>query len=99
MESPVLDRKRGKRFRTNDFNENQKVKGILFFLYDKGFRDAKDEHLIIRHYCIERKIELPVKRPIEFACVEIQKDFNSFREWFKVKYIEPRSGCQESKIK
>lgn len=74
----VAHRKRGKRYKLTEFTVAQKVKGVMFYLHDKGFKDAKEAHLVIKKYCAENQIELPEKKSIIVACCKIQEDFKSF---------------------
>lgn len=82
----IIQRHRGKRFSKNQFTNYQKVKGVMFYLYDKGFRDAKDAHRIILEYIKTYEIILTGKRKIEEACVAIQDNFPLFINWFKEVY-------------
>lgn len=78
----ITQRHRGKRYKLKQFNKKQQVKGIMFFLYDKGITRPQDAHAMIRCYCNFAGIELPNKRSIIYACVEIQKNFGVFLKWF-----------------
>ena len=91
----VINRKRGKSKIQSEFTDKQKVKGVMFFLYDKGYTDAKQAHLIIRHYCIVKKIITPEQSPIVFACVEIQKDFSSFLNFTNEFYNRKQSNGKD----
>ena len=82
----ISDRQRGKRRRLEQFNDNQKMKGVLFFLHDKGFKNSQAAHVVIREYYLEIGFKLTNKKPIKRACVEIQNDFGKFLNWFKNVY-------------
>lgn len=81
----IKSRKRGKRYKQKEFTDEQKLKGVMFYLYDKGYKDAKDVHKIIALYCVDvLKFEFggSGKGWVKECSIEIQKDFKSF-----IKYV------------
>lgn len=75
----LSDRKRGKRYKQTKFSDYQKMRGVMFYLHDKGYTNAEAAHKFIRKYAEEElQIELPSKRWVMAACMEIQKDFIRF---------------------
>lgn len=85
-ENRIHFRKRGKRFKNKNFTENQKVKGVMFYLYDKGHKNPQEAHGIIYEFCIFAGIVLPDKRKIVFACGKIQENFPIFLNWYNARH-------------
>ncbi len=60
----------------------KKLNGICIYLRDKGLTEAKDQHDVIRLYIVYMQWETHPTRPVLEASVKIQKDFQTFINWF-----------------
>lgn len=94
MEISVINRKRGKRFVQKEFTPEQQMKGVMFWLYDKGHRDATSGHKVIREFSIWSGLN----KNIPDTCCEIQKCFTIFTTWYNERYKSDSRGNQIYKI-
>lgn len=79
----IETRKRGVRFVKSDFDDSQKLNGVMLYLYDKGYKDPKKAHEIIKEYG-DSIDHVPVpKANILSIALKIQDNFPSFVTWFK----------------
>lgn len=83
----LAKRLRGVRFTRSDFGERQKLNGVCFYLYDKGFKNAQDQHWVIKLYVVYMQWDIPAKKHVLRACVRIQEDFESFTVWFTMFHL------------
>lgn len=79
----IIRRKRGARFIHNTFSEKHQVNGVMYYLYDKGYKHAEKAHELIKQWAKSNNIDIPAERPIVSLCLEIQKDFTKFVNWYK----------------
>lgn len=84
--SRISERHRGQRFRLKKFSDYQKMKGVMFYLNDKGFKNQKDAIEVIMEFVEFAGIELPSKRKVKYACCSIQENFPVFLKWFYERY-------------
>lgn len=80
----IAERRKGIRKKRKEFGSINKLNGVCYYLYDKGFTNAANQHKIIKLYVLHMKWELPQERPIIEACVRIQDDFKNFIQWFGI---------------
>jgi len=97
MDKNILTRHRGKRYSQNEFTPNQQMKGVIFFLYDKGFKKSEDAHDVIRAFCDFAGIKINGRKEILNACVQIQKNFPIFLKWFNGQYASSERVEQEQR--
>lgn len=59
------------------------VQGVMTYLqhHNKKTKEQADEIIVL--YCQVKQIDLPAKKYIGFACIQIQKQFVEFIKWFK----------------
>lgn len=62
------------------------MKGVMFFLYDKGHTNPIEAHKIIKAFCEFAGIIITIEKPIINACVEIQKSFIVFLTWYNERH-------------
>jgi len=77
------NRLRGKRFRLDEFNKHNKMNGVTFYLYDKGLKNAEEQHYVIKLYVLHMQWNIPSEKHVLEACVQIQEDFKKFVDWFQ----------------
>ena len=67
----------------------QKVNGVMNTLYKRGYEKEPDRHRVIYEYI--RSIGANEGMSVENACIEIQKDFDSF-----IRFIREQSQKKNS---
>lgn len=78
-----VHRHRGQRYRHAEFTDEQKVKGVLYWLYDKGIK-GEEAHNTVKAWAAANNFKpLGKHRAVSQTCIEIQKDFLQFVKWFK----------------
>lgn len=83
-------RKRGKRYRQKEFADKQKINGVMFYLYDKGYKDSKDAHNVVKHYIVDMFPDYRFAK-VSDACVFVQSDFKKFIEYVAANHDNPFS--------
>lgn len=87
--SSILNRRRGKRFYNSSFSEEQKHRGIIMFLYDKGIKDLSKVKQLLQVFHDHQNWNIGKNKFVLNCSLKIQEDFKSFSEWLKTQDTSP----------
>lgn len=66
------------------FTKTNQERGVRNWLSKNSVTDALVQSLAVKKWAADKGIELSENKSITDLCVEVQKDFRGFCEWFKV---------------
>lgn len=85
----ILNRRRGKRFYNSEFTPEQKHRGIILYLYDKGVKDLAKAKNLIQTFHDSQNWNVGKHKFMMNCSVKIQDDFPTFANWLKEQDLSP----------